>query len=166
MGKLTVLIEKYQENILVNDFFLTIISSWIVIMLAFNNSEIFLYLSSWLEAHATTFFSMIASLAGALFGFIITSISIISAFFNKENSRLKFIKGKKQHEDIFSIYFSSVHYLGYLALLSIIAVFLEDTLQLFFLSLILIFTAIALSRLYRCLWILRKVISIDLKPLV
>jgi|WetSurMetagenome_2_1015567.scaffolds.fasta_scaffold155834_2 hypothetical protein len=94
-----------------------------------------------------------------LLGFIITGVSILIAFL--ETPALRLIKNSKQYVNLFKIYFSAIKHLGFLTILSIIGILVDQPfLSLIIFYLVIFFIISSTLRTWRCLWVLEQFIEI------
>ena len=118
-------------------------------------------LLTYLVSHSSaSFYSLIATISGTLLGLIIASVAIlISAH---ESEKLSLLRKSKRYPDIYKLFFRTIEILGITTLVSIIASFLEISSPLFFIFLV-GFISLTVYLIYRCVWILKKIVGILIK---
>lgn len=113
--------------------------------------------------NAANFFYITASVFGSILGFVITVTSIILGVASSE--RLEIVRTSKYYPLIWDTFNSSVKWLGAATLISIIGMILKNgpwSTYLFYLT---VFLTLLISwRLYRCIWVMEKIIKIITKP--
>ena len=100
----------------------------------------------------------ILSISITLAGFLITSLTILFVF--PENSRIKFIKLHPAYKYVFHAFIVSIILFVILAVLSFCFKILMPYVPTFLISLLIILFVWAMVSLFRCLWLLKKMIDI------
>ncbi|WP_406657526.1 hypothetical protein V7O62_02930 [Methanolobus sp. ZRKC2] len=149
----------YEENFMHYELIISIILSIAIIQFVF--PIIFPEgVDSWLEVNKNNVYSLLASIAGTLLGFVITGVSVIIAF--SESEKLKMLKKSKHYRTIFVVYFSTIKYLALTTAISIIWIFTNFLIVVSFY--LLTWSAIISSlRIGRCIWILEEIVEIVIK---
>jgi hypothetical protein len=114
--------DKYHNNFLRYEFIISLLLGVLAIYLIHN------YWSAkdiecWMSNNKAMFYSLLATISGKLLGFIITGISVILSL--SESPKLETAKISTQFKKIFVVYFNTIKYLAYTAILSIIGFFME-----------------------------------------
>lgn len=115
-------------------------------------------LSDWLSSIKTSLYPVIATISGALLGFVITGVSILIAFSESDNLRL--LKKTKQFKNIFKVYFRAIYYLAITTLISVFGIVINANLSVPIFWILVISSVVSLVGLYRCIWVLEKVVEI------
>lgn len=114
-------------------------------------------LNLWISSKTADIYPVIATIAGTLLGFIITSISIIIAF--TESDKLKLLRQTKQYNSLFNIYFNTIKSLAITTVIVIIGILANSgNIILFYICLV----AVIISALFiwACIWALEQIINI------
>lgn len=155
----------YSEHFLLAEL---IISITLVIFLTWTIETNTGYLNaydSWILANRGQLFPLIATIAGALLGFIITAVSVIASFFQTKDTLLSHAAGKEALVNVFDCYISAIYVLAFTTASCVLGTFI-DVAYLHWLSYVVIWSAIISSlRIWRCLWALKNIIQIIVKPL-
>lgn len=115
-------------------------------------------LADWLSTIKTSLYPVIATISGALLGFVITGVSILIAF--SESDRLRLLKKTKQFRNIFNVYFRAIYYLAITTIISVLGIIIDSNLTVFIFYILLISSVVSLFGLYRCIRVLEKVVEI------
>jgi hypothetical protein len=102
--------------------------------------------------------------SATLVGFVISACSVVLAF--GELPRFQLLKDSGQYAIMFSVYFSAMKWLGVLAGISLIGMFVDDsesprTWTIFVAA---FFVTLCALRVYRCVWILKRLAQIACLP--
>lgn len=154
---------KIRKNFLFVELLLSLLITLILVLvsLVFGSKEDVL---EWVLLKRSDFYPTIATIAGTLFGFVITGVSVILAFSNSKSKRIKMLKKSKHYETIFDIYFSTIRYLAFTTVIAIIGIMVIRSWVVLISFFLLIWGVIISSfRLWRCLWVLEKIIKISSK---
>lgn len=105
----------------------------------------------------------VASIAGALLGFTVTTVSIILVF--AESPRLHLVRESRHYETVFSVFFSAIKYLALATAWALVALLWDrETSPKVGVSYFALWTVvIAAFRLYRCVWVLENVIRLAVR---
>lgn len=148
--------ERYEENFMLYEFFISIILSIAIIHFIF--PIIFPDgIETWLVLNKGDIYSLLASVAGTLLGFIITGVSVILAF--SESEKLKILKKSKHYKTIFVVYFSTIRWLALTTVISIIWIFTDYFMVTSF-YLLTWSVLVSSLRIGRCVWILESIVEI------
>ena len=112
--------------------------------------------SNWVISYGYRLFPYIATISGALIGFIITSISIISGFLRDERSRVSSLRDKPISDYIFAAFFHAIIALGITMVMTLVGSVSNGPLATWLFIFIAFAIAVTMMRLFRCLWILSK----------
>lgn len=115
-------------------------------------------LTDWLSTIKTSLYPVIATISGALLGFVITGVSILIAF--SESDRLRLLKKTKQFRNIFNVYFRAIYYLAITTIISVLGIIIDSNLTVLIFYILLISSVVSLFGLYRCIRVLEKVVEI------
>ena len=102
----------------------------------------------------------IASIAGSLLGFIVTTVSIIMGFMS--SPRLRLVRESQHHQTLYSVFFSAIRYLAVVTVLALVGLLIDrdNAPKVWATYVVLGATLVATARMYRCVWVLEKVIRI------
>ena len=142
----------FKVKELKNDFIISTIVSIIffIIIYYFNLHFIFHNIYDSLE--------VIITISITITGFLITSLTILLVF--PENSRIKFIKKHKGYKYIFYAFILSIILFVTVSILSFILKILVFFRTYYFLYLLITIFIWAIVSLFRCIWLLKKMIDI------
>ncbi|WP_321430507.1 hypothetical protein [uncultured Methanolobus sp.] len=148
--------DKYEERFMFYEFIISIILSIAIFHFVF--PIIFPDgVDSWLILNKKDIYSLLASIAGTLLGFVITGVSVILAF--SESEKLKMLRKSKHYKTIFVVYFSTIRWLALTTILSIVWIF-TDFLMTYAFYLLTWSVIISSLRIGRCIWILEAIVEI------
>jgi len=149
-GETMINIFKIKE--LKNDFVVSVIlgSLLIAIIYFFNLNFIF---HNMLDSLGD-----ILTISVTLAGFLITSMTILFVF--PKNNRVKFIKLHPTYKYVFHAFIVSIVLFVILAVLSFIFKILIPHVPSFLLSMLIILFIWSMSSLFRCIWLLKKLIDV------
>ncbi|RJS49675.1 MAG: hypothetical protein CIT03_02485 [Methanobacterium sp.] len=112
-------------------------------------------LNTLISANKDNIYLIVATISGTLLGFIITSISVIAAFF--DSKKLELIREYGMVNDLFNIFFSTIKFLAITTLIAILGIISNWTILIFYL---IIFNVIVSSFLIACcIWALETIIK-------
>lgn len=154
MNRIKEIIKKY---FLLFDFIVCVIILLVWLFLTkYFNLNIFSLLT--LTNRLKDIYTAIFNTAITIFGFLLTSISILFAFL--ENKKLEFFKETKHAETMFSVFFHAVICSGILALISFVTFFISNELLFW----VIMFNLILLiARIIRVIWILKNLAYMIIK---
>ncbi len=151
--------ERWRKNFLVWEFWLVVVLTAALVLWGrfLGGNEV---LDSALKDNRAEFYTLLASVFGALFGFIIAATSIVLSVSNKP--QLYLIRRNNDHRQLWDVLFSSIKVLGLATVLALLG-FLFDTeasptLWLTYVNLGMVLYVIV--RLVRCVWVLEHVVRI------
>ena len=148
--------DKYEKQFMAYELIISIVLSIVIIRFIF--PIVFPEtVESWLLVNKNEVYSLIASIAGTLLGFIVTGVSVILAF--SESEKLRLLKKSRHYKTIFIVYFSTIKWLALTTLISIIWIF-TDVFMLYSFYLLIFAITIASLRMARCVWILEAIVEI------
>lgn len=106
------------------------------------------------------FYGTLATLSGALLGFVITGLSVLLT--TSTNKQMVTLRKSKHYKTIFTIFFSTSKYLGILLMFSLVGlVFDKDASPIFILTLITLWSLLIVTfRLLRCIWVLERIVRL------
>ncbi len=150
------LYNQYKKHFLLGEL---AISFLIVIILIFCIQNIWINdeIESWINLNGNNLYSLIATTAGTLFGFVITGVSILFVF--PDTSNLKKLRNSPLYKYVYKIYISTIKYLGLTLIISVVAIFCHNYIVIFF-YVVLWTIIITFFRIWRCLWVLTNMIDI------
>ena len=152
------LIETYRKHFLLFETILSLIITAILLsFLSFNAIDI----KSFIFDKGMMIFPILTVVSFVLFGFVLTSITIILSLFRIPDSRLQFLKGRPQYIQVFNIYFFSIVCLVSNGITSFLAIVLAPDTPAYLLYLILWLTILSGFALYRCVWALYHIVKIS-----
>jgi len=160
--KVKKLATKYTANFLSFELILAVIAVIILItIIAITGNKD--HLIQFLNGNRQGLYTVLASIAGALFGFVITAVSIIMVFM--QNERLKLVRESRHHETVYRVFFSTIRYLAFATIWSIIALLIDtDSTPKTWVFYIELFALIVVAmRMARCIWVMEKVINLAVK---
>ncbi len=149
-GESMINIFKIKE--LKNDFIISVILGvlFIAIIYFLDLNFIFFNISNSLGT--------ILSISVTLVGFLITSLTILFVF--PENNRMRFVKAHPTYKYVFYAFIVSIILFVVIAILSFVFKILTPYVPSFFLSLLIVLFVWAMVSLFRCLWLLKKIIDV------
>jgi hypothetical protein len=105
-------------------------------------------------------YGALASIAGSLLGFSITTVSIVMVFI--QAPQLQILRESRHHQTLYDVFFSTIKYLALAVALPILALLLDRDRAPFIGACyaVLAITTVATMRLYRSMWALEKVIRL------
>jgi len=153
------LINWYNRNFILFEFCLVLVlsSGFVIWGEVFSGST---SINNWLFGIRKELYSTIASISGALLGFIITSISIVIIFV--ESDKLELLRKSKNYETLYRVFIAAIKYLAFTTLIAIIGLVADKDLSPHNWIMYLVFFGVLLSifSLGRCIWVIEKLISI------
>lgn len=122
-------------------------------------------LSHALDERRSALYTTIAAITGSLLGFVLTAISIIAAFL--QLPRFTQLRKSRALPDLFKIYFRTAQVLAMTTIWSIFGLIVDtDASQLWCVTLTTAsLAALAITFIYRCIWVLERVVDIAVQPL-
>jgi len=146
------MINIFRVRELKNDFVISVILGvlLVVIIYLFDLSFIFFNISNSLGT--------ILTISVTLAGFLITSLTILFVF--PENSRIRFVKAHPTYKYVFYAFIVSIILFVVIAILSFVFKILTPYVSSFLLSLLIVLFIWAMVSLFRCLWLLKKIIDV------
>jgi len=115
-------------------------------------------IDQWIVSIKTNLYPVIATISGALLGFVITGVSVIIAF--SESKKLRLLKkAKNTSKSLFHVYFRTIYYLAATTIISILGIIISQHSAIWF-YLLVILSFMSLQGLYRCVWILENLVQI------
>jgi len=115
---------------------------------------------SWIISIKGSLYPVIATVSGALLGFVITGVSVIIAF--SESDKLRLLRKpstKKTFKSLFDVYFRTIYYLAATTIISIFGIVIHQY-STFLFCILVISSFISLQGLYRCIWVLENLVQI------
>lgn len=151
--------DKYEKQFMLYELIISIVLSIVIVKFIF--PIIFPEtVESWLVTNKNDVYSLLASVAGTLLGFIITGVSVILAF--SESEKLRLLKKSRHYKTIFVVYFSTIKWLALTTAVSIIWIF-TDLFMLYSFYLLIFAIIITSLRMARCVWILEAIVEIVIR---
>lgn len=107
-------------------------------------------------------YGTLATLSGALLGFVITGLSVLLT--TSTNKQIETLKRSKHYKTIFKIFFSTSKYLGVLLIFSLMGiVFDKDASPIIFITITTLWALIIVAfRLLRCVWVLERIVKLHI----
>src|SRR5215212_1492610 len=117
-------------------------------------------IGEWLGGNRSALYSVVASICGSLFGFVIAATSIILGLSGRE--QLAVVRESPDYQDLWKVLFSAIRFLGLTTIVSVLALVLDDekTPNFWIVHIIIILLLVVLVRLWRCVWVLEKTIGL------
>lgn len=153
---------RYGQNFLRNEFLISVaLVGGVFLCALFVKKDINDMLAIFLKDARPGFYTALASIGGSLLGFAITGISILFAL--SGIPKLAALQKSPYYADIFRIYVNAIKYLAIATVLALVGIFVDTNkdnpcLWIFYLNLWAL--VISAMRLWRCVWVLRKIIEI------
>lgn len=118
---------------------------------------------SWLFGIRKELYATIASVSGALLGFIITSVSIVIVFLQSE--KLELLKKSKNYPTLYRVFTMAIKYLGFTVAMALMGIFVDKDShpQAWAVYLILLGAVLSVIGIARCVWVLENLISMVTK---
>ncbi len=111
----------------------------------------------WVLSIRINLYPVIASISGALLGFVITGVSIILVF--SDSDKLEHIKGRKQYPTVYKVYFWTIKCLAVTTIISVFGIVISTYSTIWF-YLLFISSVISTFAVYNCIWALEKITEI------
>lgn len=120
-------------------------------------------LNSWLSETRKELYSTVASISGALLGFIITSVSIVIVFIQSE--KLELLRQSKNYPILYKVFIVAIKYLGFTTAVNLIGLVIDkdSNPQVWIMYLSILGVVLSVFALARCLWVLESLISLITK---
>jgi hypothetical protein len=150
---------SYRRHFLTYEFILSVLLTMIIVYL-FEVVWGTNILDQWLVGVKKELYTVIASISGAMLGFIITAVSIVIAF--SQSDRFDLLRKSEHYPTLYKIFVVAIKYLAITTGFSVLALILDkDNSPKHWISYILAWGIIAtVFSLGRCVWVLEKMISI------
>lgn len=105
-------------------------------------------------------YSVLSSICGSLFGFVIAATSIILGLSGRD--RLAVIRESPAYSDLWKVLFSAIRFLGIATIVSVIALVVDDKQapNFWIVHTTIVLLLIVFFRVWRCIWVLEKTISL------
>ena len=145
----------YESNVLHYDLVLALLFSTIVIVVIeqlWGRSHVM----QTLDGSRQGIYGALASIAGSLLGFSITTVSIVMIFI--QAPELQILRESRHHQTLYDIFFSTIKYLSLAVALPFVGFLLDRDKAPFIWACyaVLAISAVATMRLYRSMWALEK----------
>lgn len=146
---------KYEANFLAWDFCGALCVS-AAGLIAINFLSDFKTFSEWFGPVKSQLYGGVFSLAGALLGFVLSAAAMVIAF--EELPRFKILKDSGHARSIVVVYFDSMRWLGALTGVSLAALLFDTaaSASVAFLYAVGFIALVSALRVYRCIWILKR----------
>ena len=156
---MTALRRHYEAHFLGYDLVLALLFSALVVSaveLLWGRSQVI----QTLNGTRQDIYGALASIAGSLLGFSITTVSIVMGFI--QIPQLQILRESRHHQTLYAVFFSTTKYLSLAVALPLIALLMDrDNAPLIWVCYaVLAITAVATMRLYRSMWALERVIQL------
>jgi hypothetical protein len=118
---------------------------------------------NWLFGIRKELYATIASVSGALLGFIITSVSIVIVFTQSE--RLELLRKSKHYPTLYRVFTVAIKYLGFTALMALMCLLVDKDShpQSWAVYLVVLGSVLSIVGIARCVWVLENMISVATK---
>lgn len=146
-------IYNYEKNFLKYDLIISIFITIGFFIFIQNNNDISLTVLN----NISNTYDVILSISITMLGFIITGVSILVVFLERES--LALFHKSKSYSLIYKVYFSTITYLAILTIFSLLACGLKPIGQMYFNYIIFFLSIVSILRIYRCVWILKRIID-------
>jgi hypothetical protein len=151
--------ENYRKHFLEYEFVGAVLITAILIALAeyvWGREHVF----ELLKGTRLALYAAVASIAGSLLGFIITSLSVIVAF--GDSPRLRIIRESGHFPTLLNVFLNTTYILAFTTLWALVALFLDrESAAKIWVTYLALFTAVLSTlRVYRSIWALGKVVTI------
>lgn len=152
---------KYRTHFLTIELIISFILIGLVALVVYCTIGVDVFNSS-LNEIRDVMYGTLAALSGAMLGFVITGLSVLLT--TNSTKQIDKLKRSKHYKTIFLIFFSTSKYLGFLLLFSLISLVLDkDSNPLIIMPLITLWAMIIVTfRVLRCLWVLEKIIHLQI----
>lgn len=152
----------YNRNFIVLEFFIALLLS-IAFAVWVERIAGYRVVDSWLFGIRKELYSTVASISGALLGFIITSVSIVVVFVQSE--KLELLRKSKDYPTLYRVFIVAIKYLGFTTAISVLGLVVDkDNNPHQWLTYLITFgVMLSIFGLARCLWVLEQLISIITK---
>lgn len=117
-------------------------------------------ISDALRGNRAVVYSLLASLAGTLLGFVLTAVSIVMAW--TQTGRFKLLRLSPHYKTLFKVYYSAVGWFAVLTVAALAALVLDrDSRPLVWTTYVIVWLLVLAGlRLSRCIWVLHKITAI------
>ena len=146
------MVNIFKVKELKNDFLSSVIAGFLFI------TAIYYFKLNFVFSNIINSLGNILTVSVTLAGFLITSLTILFVF--PENNRIKFMKLHSTYKYIFYAFIISIMLFVVTAILSFVLKILIPYVPSFPLSLLIILFVWAMVSLFRCLWLLKKIIDV------
>lgn len=121
-------------------------------------------ISDLMKDNRSAIYGAVASVAGSLLGFLITSVSVVLGFSSSE--RLEILRQSRHYDTLSKTFIAGIRALGFatLAALTALVADKERSPHPLFLGLACYAAMLALARLLRCIWIFEIIVRIMTAP--
>ncbi|WP_011308430.1 hypothetical protein [Methanosarcina barkeri] len=137
--------DNYPKNFLTYELIISLLISGIaiaIIQLKWSPEEV----HKWMFFNKSQFYSLLATISGTLLGFIITGISVILSLSGSQ--KLEKATESTQFKKIFVVYFSTIKFLAFTVIISIIGFLVNnDSINICLLYLLIILSIISSFRI-------------------
>lgn len=118
------------------------------------------FIDELLRGSRSEVYSVLASICGSLFGFVIAATSIILGLSGR--GQLAVVRESPSYQDLWKVLFSAIKFLGITTIVTVVALVLDDKASPNFwvTHATIILLLIVLFRLWRCIWVLEKTIKL------
>jgi len=112
-------------------------------------------------------YGVLTSLWGALLGFTITAVSIVLVF--SQDPRLKLVRESAHYPTLWQVFMSAIRILGLATAAGLLALLFDrdppgGSPRIVFFYVVVFFSTLAILRLWRCVWVLDRVVRIVSAP--
>lgn len=109
-------------------------------------------------------YGALASIFGALLGFVITTVSIVIGF--STNERLAVVRESRQYNTLWDVFKSTTRVLGFATAAALVGLLMDrDNNPMRLVLYLVVFTVIlSILRIARCIWVLENIIALVTSP--
>jgi hypothetical protein len=151
---MTALKQYYEKHFLVLEFVASVFAACIfTLFLEFYIGRANFFSS--VDENRPNLYAAVADITGSLLGFVISAVSVLLVF----GSQLRFLKDSGQLPVIFNVFFQSIIWLAIATAWAFVGLLADTTgtSRIWILYVMLWLMGLAAMRVYRCVWILKKI---------
>lgn len=119
---------------------------------------------SLLFGNRTALYGALASVFGALLGFVITTLTIVLGY--SQHPRLMRVRNSPHYKTLWKVFSASIRAMAFATAAPIAAMLFDrDASPMYFIGLVVLWSGmLGIARLARCIWILENIVEIVTKP--
>jgi hypothetical protein len=117
-----------------------------------------------LKGNRTALYGALASVFGALLGFVITTLTIVLGF--SQHPRLARVRNSRHYGTLWKVFSASIRAMAFATAAPMVALLLDrDESPMYFVGLVVFWSGLlGVARLARCIWVLENIVEIVTKP--